>query len=124
MGLTAPSGEGLVSFCVLDGHMGSKCVDHLVERLPANLQTCLSAKPSLTDENLRRAVLEACHITDQEFLARAKQLELMDGSTMILGIIFPADMAKQQSSTQHRADNYKLMIANVGDSRAVLCRAS
>lgn len=113
LALTSPEGNGLVGFAVLDGHSGSRCVDHVVERLPLNIQACLSAKPKLTEEHLRRAVMEACALTDSEFLTRARQQELMDGSTLILGIIYLDESAK-----------YKLLICNVGDSRAVLCRAS
>jgi len=57
-------------------------------------------------------VLEACQRTDSEFLAPARQLEAMDGSTMILGLLYEEE------------GKYRLLVANVGDSRAVLCRAT
>merc|ERR1719215_120593 len=114
MQLQSSDGHAVVGFCVLDGHSGSRCVDHLVEKLPANLQACLSKKPRLTEEHLRQAVLEACANVDHEFLIRARHLEMMDGSTLILGLVFP-DLTKPGGA-------HKLLIANVGDSRAVLCR--
>lgn len=111
MDLVSPEGISIAGFCVLDGHSGSLCVDQMVERLPANLQKCLSAKPSLTEELLAQAVHEACILTDDEFLHRARQHEVLDGSTMILGLVYP------------EGNRSRLLIANVGDSRAVLCRA-
>lgn len=110
MDLVSPEGISIAGFCVLDGHSGSLCVDQMVERLPANLQKCLSAKPSLSEELLAQAVHEACILTDDEFLHRARQHEVLDGSTMILGLVYP------------EGNRSRLLIANVGDSRAVLCR--
>ncbi|CAK0819465.1 unnamed protein product [Prorocentrum cordatum] len=106
------SGKKICGFCVLDGHSGSLCVDALVEWLPRNLQTCLAAKPALTEAHLRQAVLEACALTDAEFLARAREREVLDGSTALLCLIWPQDERRS-----------RLMIANLGDSRAVLCRS-
>jgi serine/threonine protein phosphatase PrpC len=117
--LESSGGERVVGFCVLDGHSGSLCVDALVDWLPRNLQKCLSSKAALTEEHLRSAVHEAILLTDDEFLSKAREREVLDGSTMILCLIYPDD--GEQSSrgrTRHR-----LMIANLGDSRAVLCRA-
>mmetsp|Transcript_23744 Transcript_23744/g.48137 ORF Transcript_23744/g.48137 Transcript_23744/m.48137 type:complete len:296 (+) Transcript_23744:173-1060(+) len=117
--LLSPDGRVVVGFCVLDGHCGSRCVDHLVERLPALLQARLAAQPSLSEEHLRRAVTEACALADGEFLTVARQQEFMDGSTMILGLLFPEEAPRGQRP----AGSCRLLIANVGDSRAVLCRA-
>lgn len=116
--LTSPEGLRVAGFCVLDGHSGSRCVEHLVERLPRHLQACLSGKPALTEEHLSQAVAEACALADSEFLVRARQLEMMDGSTMILGLLFPEAVPKPP----RLVGSCKLLIANVGDSRAVLCR--
>jgi len=113
--LESPEGLPVHGFCVLDGHSGSLCVDHLVERLTAHLQKCLSAKPSLTEEHLAQAVTEACAAADGEFLQRARQLEVLDGSTLILALLFPTPGAPGAC---------RVLVANVGDSRAVLCRAA
>lgn len=121
--LESPEGHSIAGFCVLDGHSGSLCVDQLVERLPANLQKCLSTKPSLTEEHLAQAVVEACVLTDDEFLVRARQHEVLDGSTLILGLIFPEDVRPGPCGVR-APGSCRLLVANVGDSRAVLCRAT
>eukprot|EP00747_Dinoflagellata_sp_TGD_P072009 gnl/TRDRNA2_/TRDRNA2_157290_c0_seq1.p1 gnl/TRDRNA2_/TRDRNA2_157290_c0~~gnl/TRDRNA2_/TRDRNA2_157290_c0_seq1.p1 ORF type:complete len:448 (+),score=86.08 gnl/TRDRNA2_/TRDRNA2_157290_c0_seq1:73-1416(+) len=110
--LDSQDGQHIGGCAVLDGHSGSLCVDMLVDRFPANLEKCLASKPTLSEESLRQAVTEACILTDDEFLAKARVHEVLDGSTFIMALVFP-DGA-----------NHKLLIANVGDSRAVLCRAS
>merc|ERR1712194_60526 len=80
----------------------------------ATLQNCLSKMPSLTEAYLREAVLQACATVDEEFLIRARHLDMMDGLTLILALVFP-DPSKPGFN--------KLLVANVGDSRAVLGRA-
>jgi len=120
--LEAPGGEKIIGFCVLDGHAGSLCVDAIVEWLPRNLQKCIKAKPALTEEHLRQAVTEACVLTDDEFLAKAREREVLDGSTMIIGLIYPDE--RRVSLDGSRASGHcRLLIANLGDSRAVLCRS-
>mmetsp|Transcript_45632 Transcript_45632/g.118013 ORF Transcript_45632/g.118013 Transcript_45632/m.118013 type:complete len:470 (-) Transcript_45632:76-1485(-) len=120
--LEGPGGERIVGFCVLDGHSGSLCVDAMVEWLPRNLQKCLSAKPALTEEHLKQAVTEACVLTDDEFLAKAREKEVLDGSTMIIGLLFPDD-SKPGADGSKIKGRCRLLIANLGDSRAVLCRS-
>jgi len=120
MDLKSPEGHRIVGFAVLDGHSGSLCVDHLVERLPVHLQACLAAKPSLTEDYLRQAVAEACSVTDNEFLDKARRNERMDGSTMILALVYPDDSPRPPRPV----GSCRLLIANVGDSRAVLCRSA
>mmetsp|Transcript_66860 Transcript_66860/g.207061 ORF Transcript_66860/g.207061 Transcript_66860/m.207061 type:complete len:459 (+) Transcript_66860:124-1500(+) len=120
--LEAPESKRVVGFVVLDGHSGSLCVDALVEWLPRNLQKCLSAKPALTEEHLRQAVTEACVLTDDEFLAKAREREVLDGSTMLICLIFPDD-ARVSLDGSRSTGRCRLLIANLGDSRAVLCRS-
>jgi len=117
--LDAPGGQRVAGFCVLDGHSGSLCVDALMEWLPRNLQKCLAAKPSLSEDTLRQAITEACVLTDDEFLAKAREREILDGSTMIVCLIFAVDGEALSRSSGH----FKMLIANLGDSRAVLCRS-
>eukprot|EP00931_Biecheleriopsis_adriatica_P017687 TRINITY_DN12594_c0_g1_i1.p1 TRINITY_DN12594_c0_g1~~TRINITY_DN12594_c0_g1_i1.p1 ORF type:complete len:457 (-),score=93.79 TRINITY_DN12594_c0_g1_i1:221-1591(-) len=116
------SAEGLVvpGIVVLDGHSGSRCVEHIADRLPAVLQARLASKASLTDESLRDAVLEAFAIVDAEFLAWARQHEAMDGSTLILALVYP----EPNPQPPRPPGSCRLLVANVGDSRAVLCRGS
>ncbi|CAK9106569.1 Probable protein phosphatase 2C 52 (OsPP2C52) [Durusdinium trenchii] len=121
--LESPEGTKIAGFLVLDGHSGSLCCDHLMERLPGNLQKCLSTKPGLSEETLSQAVTEACVLTDDEFLQRARQQEVLDGSTLILGIVYPED-SRPGSNGVRAPGSCRILIANVGDSRAVLCRAT
>eukprot|EP00927_Polykrikos_kofoidii_P074749 TRINITY_DN70771_c0_g1_i1.p1 TRINITY_DN70771_c0_g1~~TRINITY_DN70771_c0_g1_i1.p1 ORF type:complete len:471 (-),score=111.19 TRINITY_DN70771_c0_g1_i1:279-1691(-) len=118
--LESSDGQKVVGFVVLDGHSGSLCVDALLDWLPRNLQKCLSSKGPLTEDNLRQTVIEACVLTDDEFLLKAREREVLDGSTMILALIYLAD---GQGHDAHGRGRYKLLIGNLGDSRAVLCRA-
>jgi len=110
--LEGPNGQRIVGFCVFDGHSGSLCVDVLLDWLPRNLQKCLSAKSSLTEESLRQAVTEAFVLTDDEFLAKAREREVLDGSCALVCLIYPSDRGK-----------HRMLMANLGDSRAVLCRS-
>lgn len=120
--LEAPESKRVVGFVVLDGHSGSLCVDALVEWLPRNLQKCLSAKPALTEEHLRQAVTEACVLTDDEFLAKAREREVLDGSTCLICLIYPDD-GRIGLDGSRTTGHCRLLIANLGDSRAVLCRS-
>lgn len=120
--LEAPEGKRVVGFVVLDGHSGNLCVDALVEWLPRNLQKCLSAKRTFTEEHLRQAVTEACVLTDDEFLTKAREREVLDGSTMLLCLIYPDDNRVGVDGSRS-SGHCRLLIANLGDSRAVLCRS-
>lgn len=119
--LEAPDGQRIIGFCVLDGHSGSLCVDALMEHFPRNLQKCLSAKPAMSEEHLRQAVTEACVLTDDEFLTKAREREVLDGSTMILGLVWVDESRVGLDGSKTRG--HRLLIANLGDSRAVLCRS-
>jgi serine/threonine protein phosphatase PrpC len=122
--LEASGGQRIVGFAVLDGHSGSLCVDALIEWLPRNLQKCLSAKAALTEEHLRQAVTEAVIMTDDEFLSKAREREVLDGSCMILALIFPDEGRSGPDGGSSRGrSHHRLLIVNLGDSRAVLCRA-
>lgn len=120
--LESPEGHRIAGFAVLDGHSGSMCVDHVVEHLPATLQRCLKAKSRLTDDTLSQAVQEACALTDEEFLKRARQIEVLDGSTMILALVYPQIEPPRQAV--RAPGSCRMLVACVGDSRAVLCQSS
>eukprot|EP00929_Paragymnodinium_shiwhaense_P112053 TRINITY_DN80311_c0_g1_i1.p1 TRINITY_DN80311_c0_g1~~TRINITY_DN80311_c0_g1_i1.p1 ORF type:complete len:456 (-),score=120.85 TRINITY_DN80311_c0_g1_i1:125-1492(-) len=117
--LQGPEGHTIVGACVLDGHSGSLCVDALLEWLPRNLQKSVSAIPSLQEDHMRQAVHEAIVQTDAEFLAKAREREVLDGSTMILCLVWPDTRSKEA----YARGRHRLLVANLGDSRAVLCRA-
>jgi len=61
-------------------------------------------------------------LTDDEFLSKAREREVLDGSTMILSLIF-FDEGRAGVDGQRRGGKYRILIANLGDSRAVLCRS-
>jgi len=119
----SPEGLSVVGFAVLDGHSGSLCVDHVVDVFPTCLQRCLRSKPKLTDEYLTSAVQEACAMTDAEFLQKAREMEVLDGSTMILALVYP-QVEPPANSTTRTPGCCKMLIACVGDSRAVMCQAA
>eukprot|EP00931_Biecheleriopsis_adriatica_P105820 TRINITY_DN80342_c0_g1_i1.p1 TRINITY_DN80342_c0_g1~~TRINITY_DN80342_c0_g1_i1.p1 ORF type:complete len:469 (+),score=131.04 TRINITY_DN80342_c0_g1_i1:27-1409(+) len=121
--LESPEGTKLAGFLVLDGHSGSLCCDHVMDRLPGNLQKCLSTKTGLSEETLSQAVMEACVLTDDEFLQKARQQEVLDGTTLILGLVYPED-SRSGANGVRAPGSCRLLIANVGDSRAVLCKAT
>lgn len=122
MELQSADGHRIVGFCVLDGHSGSLCCDAIMHWLPRNLQKCLSAKPALTEEHLRQAVTEACVLTDDEFLTKAREREALDGSTALLCLLYP-DEGRSKADASRNRGYCRLLIANLGDSRAVLCRS-
>lgn len=116
-----PGGQTVAGFAVLDGHSGSLCVDHIVEHLPANLAKFIGAMTKLTDDNITQAVHDAVIHTDEEFLKIARQHEVLDGSTMILCILYPHP--EVENNETRSPGSCRLLTACVGDSRAVLCRA-
>jgi protein phosphatase 2C family protein 2/3 len=120
--IKSPDGHKIAGFAVLDGHSGSMCVDHVVENLGANIQQCLSLKPKLSEETLIQAVNEACILTDDTFLKKAREVEVLDGSTMILALIYPDDARAGENGIK-APGSCRLIVANIGDSRAVLCTA-
>lgn len=121
--LEAPDGQKVIGFAVMDGHSGSLCVDALMEWLPRNLQKCLSTKAVLNEDNLRMAVTEMCVLTDDQFLSKARKREVLDGSTMLMCLIFHDESRTITGEGGMRIKGApRLLIANLGDSRAVLCR--
>jgi len=120
--LQAPGGQRVVGYVVFDGHSGSMCVDAMMDWLPRNLQKCLSTKPALTEEHLKQAVTEACVLTDDEFLTKAREREALDGTTMIMCLVWSEEGRKGADASQTKGKS-RMLIANLGDSRAVLCRS-
>lgn len=121
--LESSDGQKLVGYAVLDGHSGCLCVETILQRLPGNIQKCLLTKPALTEEYLRQALTEAFVLTDDDFLSKAQVHEVLDGSTLIMVLIWE-DKDRVGLDGAPVSGHCKLLVANVGDSRAVLCRAS
>lgn len=124
--LESPDGHLIAGFAVLDGHSGSLCVDHVVAHLPGALQRCLSERQALSDESLTEVVTEACAVTDELFLQEARQTEVLDGTTLILALVYPQVSpapAPAPAGEAHSPGCCRLLVACVGDSRAVLCRS-
>lgn len=86
-------------FCLFDGHAGGRCSKYL----STALADVLAEDPSFYT-NLPQALKRAFHTANEQFLKAAERLRLQDGSTGICVVL--------------RAG--KLMVANVGDCRAVL----
>jgi len=118
--IESPEGHKVAGFCVLDGHSGSLCVEHVEEKLGPNIQQCLSTKDKLSEETLIQAVNEACVLTDDDFLKKARQQEVLDGSTMLLALVYQED---SRPGSERAPGSCRLLVANIGDCRAVLCTA-
>jgi len=88
-------------FGVFDGHGGRRAADFAAQ----NLYEYISSD-KLFSSNVAEAVGSAFRKADKEFVELAEQQELRDGTTAVAAYIRKGHM----------------WIANVGDSRAVLCR--
>ncbi|KAI5080669.1 hypothetical protein GOP47_0003852 [Adiantum capillus-veneris] len=89
-------------FAIFDGHLGHSVAIYLQHHLFGNI----IKHPGFWNEP-RKALMEAYAETDKAIISKAKELG-RGGSTAVTAIV---------------VDGHKLLIANVGDSRAVLCRA-
>jgi protein phosphatase 1L len=90
-------------FGVFDGHSGAKCSSFVSKNLPLAL-----FKNSNYPNDPALALKEAFFEVDKKFLEGAKSKKLKDGSTGLVAL----------------ALHERLFVANVGDSRGVLCHAS
>lgn len=88
-------------FAIFDGHLGHNVSIYLQHHLFDNI---LNQPQFWSDPKM--AILEAYAQTDKAIISKAKDLG-RGGSTAVTAIV---------------VDNSKLVVANVGDSRAVLCR--
>eukprot|EP00005_Dracoamoeba_jomungandri_P006107 CAMPEP_0174251340 /NCGR_PEP_ID=MMETSP0439-20130205/1187_1 /TAXON_ID=0 /ORGANISM="Stereomyxa ramosa, Strain Chinc5" /LENGTH=725 /DNA_ID=CAMNT_0015331621 /DNA_START=35 /DNA_END=2209 /DNA_ORIENTATION=+ len=89
-------------FGVFDGHGGSECSKYLKDYL---LQNIVHQFLAIHPHDIRDAIPTAFQKTDQDFTKIALENELWCGSTAIVMFL--------------QAD--RVIVANVGDSRAVLC---
>lgn len=88
-------------FAIFDGHLGHDVPDYLQSHL---FETILK-QPNFWTDTIE-AIRKAYEITDSKILEKAKRLG-RGGSTAVTAILI---------------DGLKLVVANVGDSRAVICR--
>ncbi|KAG0496904.1 hypothetical protein HPP92_001595 [Vanilla planifolia] len=88
-------------FAIFDGHLGHDVPDYLQSHLFENI---LKQPNFWTDTE--SAIRKAYEVTDNNILEKAKQLG-KGGSTAVTAILI---------------DGWKLIVANVGDSRAVICK--
>ncbi|CAE7720117.1 unnamed protein product, partial [Symbiodinium sp. CCMP2456] len=107
-----------VYFAVLDGHGGTQVADMVKEKLHKNVLQQMRQKqvqPASRDEKIKLAIKEAFLQTDKEILALAerKKFELV-GSTCVSVILH---------GNPKLGTALRLVVSNLGDSRAVLCRA-
>lgn len=106
-----------VYFAVLDGHGGTQVADYAAKQLHRNIMNHFRQKqvqPASRDEKIKLAIKEAYIQTDKEILGMAerKKFELV-GSTVVSALLH---------GNPKLGTALRLVIANLGDSRAVLCR--
>eukprot|EP00250_Pteridium_aquilinum_P014426 c21979_g2_i1 orf=371-1201(+) len=89
-------------FGVFDGHGGSRAAEYVAKHLHENL---INHPLFLTD--MRGAIVDTYQQTDSEFL-KSEATHQRDAGTTALSAVLVGDC---------------LLVANVGDSRAVICRA-
>jgi serine/threonine protein phosphatase PrpC len=91
---------------VFDGHAGGQCSNYLAQTLPGELQkqTKHHLKTQLPTHELLQDVF---HSTDRQWLSQAKCKAIEDGSTALCVVL----------------DGPELIVANCGDSRALLHQA-
>lgn len=107
-----------VFFSVLDGHGGTQVADHAMKQLHKNILCQFRQKqvqPASRDEKIKSAIKEAFLQTDKEILAVAERKKFEQvGSTCVAALLH---------GNPKLGTALRLVVANLGDSRAVLCRA-
>ncbi|KAK2184010.1 hypothetical protein NP493_286g01045 [Ridgeia piscesae] len=95
-------------YAVFDGHGGTRASKHAAEHLHRNLKERLPKDASRIEADIKKCFIDVFKKTDEEFLKLAKKNKPVwkDGSTAVAVL----------------AINSTLYIANLGDSKAVLCR--
>jgi len=90
---------------VFDGHVGARCSNFLSEKIPQELKKTVAKSGSGVPN--REVWTEVFGVADQMWLETAKSPRVEDGSTALCMAL----------------DGAELVIANCGDSRALLCSA-
>jgi len=116
--LDEPMDELGVYFGVFDGHGGASVSEIAAKQLHKNILAHFRQKqvqPASRDEKLKMAIREAFAQTDKEILGLAERKKFeAQGSTAIVTLLH---------GNPKLGTPLRLVVANVGDSRAILCRA-
>jgi len=91
-------------YTILDGHAGTECADFVYERLYQHI----AGNPRLKQGNFVQVMIEGYLNMDREFLTWSATHNNSSGCCTL-------------SLIWHRSSN-RLIVANVGDCRAILCR--
>jgi protein phosphatase 2C family protein 2/3 len=91
--------DGTSAFGVLDGHGGSAVAEYCADRLPR----IIASQPS---GNIQNALTSAFHAVDQRVKSEGSVDSFSQGCTAVVALVNPE----------------RIVVANAGDSRAVLCR--
>lgn len=107
-----------VYFGVFDGHGGTQVADHCAKQLHKNMMMQFRQKqvqPASRDEKLKAAIKEAFLQTDKEILGMSERKKYDQvGSTAVAALLH---------GNPKLGTALRLVVANLGDSRGVLCRA-
>jgi len=107
-----------VYFGVFDGHGGAQVSELAAKNLHRNILSCFRQKavqPASRDEKIKMAVREAFATTDRDILALSERKKFDSvGSTAVCALLH---------GNPKLGTALRLVLAHIGDSRAILCRA-
>lgn len=113
-----PMDELGVYFGAFDGHGGAQVSEIAAKQLHKNILAQFRQKqvqPASRDEKIKAAIKEAFNQTDKEILALSERKKFdTSGSTAICALLH---------GNPKLGTALRLVLAHVGDSRAILCRA-
>ena len=99
-----PGGHGVAFYGVYDGHGGHRAASFAAEKM----QLFLTRSSAYKNGELGKALQQAFHDCETEFIQIAGREGLRDGTTAVVALV----------------QDEALTVAHVGDSRGVLCRAN
>ena len=102
-----PGKRGCSFYAVYDGHGGDRAATYATESMHKHFVKSSGYKAN----DIVRALQEAFHATELEFLNIAWREGLRDGTTAVCAVLHPGEGSETT-----------LTVAHVGDSRGVLCR--
>ncbi|CCW60655.1 unnamed protein product [Phytomonas sp. EM1] len=94
-------GDGIPFFAIYDGHGGTQCAEYLRD----HLHKLILGHPEIMSSP-EKAICEGITKADQQFLQRCKEENIESGSVCVVALFINGD----------------LVVGNVGDCEAVLCR--